>query len=164
MDHKNISTTTLKGSKTDTTHFFHIQQKEQAFQRICRDYRTTEIQKECPKQAKVMTLIFLFFRSVLTMEEFEVQKQGPFFPEYVSEALSKIKVLAEKVMDQGDDVSNNKSPGTDGFCPRVLRELECEIAKLQTVVCRKLTQCQRTGKWLKQCQFLKKSSRGTTDE
>jgi len=98
------------------------------------------------------------------MEEFEMWKQGPFSSEYVSEALSQTEILAEKVMDQGDDVSNNKSAGTDGFCPRVLRQLECEIAKLQTVVCRKLTQCQRTGKWLKQCQFLKKSSRGTMDE
>lgn len=88
----------------------------------------------------------------------------------MSEALSEIKLLAEKVMDQ-DDMSNNKSPGPDGFCPRLLREFECEIAKLQTVVCRKLTRCQRTGKWLKRHHFIYLfiyrntcSSRGTMDE
>lgn len=86
------------------------------------------------KGSNIEFLFIYLFLSMLTMEEFEVQKQGPFFSEYVSEALPKIEVLAEKVMNQRGDVSNNKLPGTDGFCPRALRELECEIVKLQTMV------------------------------
>lgn len=59
----------------------------------------------------------------------------------MSEVLSKIEVLAEKRMDQGDNVSSKKSPGAGGFCLRVLKEFEREIAKLQDMVCKKLTPC-----------------------
>lgn len=44
-------------------------------------------------------------------------------------------------MDQGDDVSNKKSPGAGGLCPKAVKEFECEIAKLKNVVCKKLSPC-----------------------
>ncbi|KAG6938185.1 hypothetical protein G0U57_007088, partial [Chelydra serpentina] len=64
----------------------------------------------------------------------EIPKPESFFLGDRSEELSQIEVSLEEVLEQIDKLNSNKSPGTDGIHPRVLKELKCEIAGLLTVI------------------------------
>uniref|UniRef100_A0A8C3FHN3 Reverse transcriptase domain-containing protein n=1 Tax=Chrysemys picta bellii TaxID=8478 RepID=A0A8C3FHN3_CHRPI len=76
-----------------------------------------------------------FFASVFTAEDVrEIPKPEPAFVGDKSEELSRIEVSLQEVLELIDKLHSNTSPGPDGIDPRVLKELQCEIAALLPTV------------------------------